>query len=984
MSRSSEQRMGMVGVGPRSIAQTFARGKAPTKYVAGLGRGAIGFTTRSDIGPARTPASAAQGGAPGQPFVPDFGQAPAGYVAGRGRGMGDLARLNGEGRGRGRGGGGADAVADTMDYTESNFDQFSGYEERLFGDTPYDEADQEADRVYEAVDEYMESSRKGRKTAHTLEEMKKLREDRPKISDQFADLKSKLSDMSQKDWEAIPDVGDYSLKHKQVKRKEIFTPMPDHVIESSRTDGQVGTMETSSGGALSSISGLAEARGKVLGLNLDRMSDNVSGQTVVDPKGYLTDLNSLKVNSDAEVGDIEKARLLLRSVTSTNPKHGPGWIAAARLEEYAGKLVAARKTIKQGCEICPDNEDVWLEASRLQTPDNAKSVLANAVRHLPGSVKIWLRASELEVELPKKRIVLRRALEFIPNSVKLWRTAIELEGVADARVMLARAVECVPHSVDMWLALARLETYENARRVLNEAREALPTEPAIWVTACKLEEAQGATAETLDRMVEKALASLRQYQVVSDREAWLKEAEAAESAGAPITCGAIVRATIQIGVEAEDRKRTWLDDAENCMNRGSIETARAILAYALTVFQSKKGVWMRAAALEKKHGTRQALEDLLMKAVRYCPKADLLWLMLAKERWLAGDVEAARATLQSAFKANPDKEEIWLAAIKLEWENREAQRARMLLAKARERAPTQKVWMKSALLEREEGQYKDALVLLDKALVLYPTFDKLYMMAAQICSEDLQNQRDKARTYYQQGLRNCPGSVHMWKLAAELEEIDVGANKARSMLELARLRNPKTPLLWLAAIRLERRTGESKAVENLMAKALQECPTSGLLWAEEILTAPRAQQKGKSVEALKRCDNDPHVITAVAQLFERDRKYAKARKWFTRAVTLDPDNGDAWAAYLAFELQQGTPEQATDVRTRCAAAEPSHGELWCSVSKRMENRRLSSEAILLKVVAEKFSNKDNKDSGKEASSANGGESRKRTAEEMDA
>ena len=43
--------------------------------------------------------------------------------------------------------------------------------------------------------------------------------------------------------------------------------------------------------------------------------------------------------SDAEIGDIKKARLLLKSVITTNPKHAPGWIAAARLEEVAGKLV---------------------------------------------------------------------------------------------------------------------------------------------------------------------------------------------------------------------------------------------------------------------------------------------------------------------------------------------------------------------------------------------------------------------------------------------------------------------------------------------------------------------------------------------------------------------------------------------------------------------------------------------------------------------
>ncbi|CAM9797127.1 unnamed protein product, partial [Heterosigma akashiwo] len=51
--------------------------------------------------------------------------------------------------------------------------------------------------------------------------------------------------------------------------------------------------------------------------------------------------------------------------------------------------------------------------------------------------------------------------------------------------------------------------------------------------------------------------------------------------------------------------------------------------------------------------------------------------------------------------------------------------------------------------------------------------------------------------------------------------------------------------------RLERRAG-TKLAENLAAKALQECPGSGLLWAEEIGAAPRPQRKARSVEALKR------------------------------------------------------------------------------------------------------------------------------------
>ena len=69
-------------------------------------------------------------------------------------------------------------------------------------------------------------------------------------------------------------------------------------------------------------------------------------------------------------------------MTNTNPKHAPGWIAAARLEEVTGKLQQARNIIVKACEVCPNNEDVWIEAARLQPPEMAKSIIAKAVRHL--------------------------------------------------------------------------------------------------------------------------------------------------------------------------------------------------------------------------------------------------------------------------------------------------------------------------------------------------------------------------------------------------------------------------------------------------------------------------------------------------------------------------------------------------------------------------------------------------------------------------
>lgn len=81
----------------------------------------------------------------------------------------------------------------------------------------------------------------------------------------------------------------------------------------------------------------------------------------------------------------------------------------------------------------------------------------------------------------------------------------------------------------------------------------------------------------------------------------------------------------------------------------------------------------------------------------------------------------------------PSIDQVWLAAVKLEWENNAFERARILLKKACDRAPTAKVWMKAALLERELKAPEAALKLIDTALPSYPTFSKLYMMAGQVC-----------------------------------------------------------------------------------------------------------------------------------------------------------------------------------------------------------------------------------------------------------
>jgi pre-mRNA-processing factor 6 len=207
-----------------------------------------------------------------------------------------------------------------------------------------------------------------------------------------------------------------------------------------------------------------------------------------------------------------------------------------------------------------------------------------------------------------------------------------------------------------------------------------------------------------------------------------------------------------------------------------------------------------------------------------------------------------------------------------------------------------------------------------------------------------------ARDTFSSGLKLNPKSVTLWILSSRLEESAGMNTKARAILERARLLNPKDAQLWCESVRLESRNGNTAMAKAQIAKALQECPTSGLLWAEAILSEPRPQRKSRSMDALKKCENDPIVLVTVARLFWSERKVDKARNWFGRAVKVNPDLGDSWAWWLKFEMMHGSEDQRNDVIEKCVAAEPLHGERWQEVSKSLDNVGKKTRDILQIVV----------------------------------
>lgn len=121
--------------------------------------------------------------------------------------------------------------------------------------------------------------------------MEKVRAERPKIQQQFADLKRGLSSVTDEEWESIPEVG--NLTRRSNKRRKGDDPnartwvVPDTVLVGDRSKTEyessleMGGVETPAGtldsgtldsGTLTNFVEIGQARDKILSLKLDQVS----------------------------------------------------------------------------------------------------------------------------------------------------------------------------------------------------------------------------------------------------------------------------------------------------------------------------------------------------------------------------------------------------------------------------------------------------------------------------------------------------------------------------------------------------------------------------------------------------------------------------------------------------------------------------------------------------------------------------------------
>jgi pre-mRNA-processing factor 6 len=876
----------------------------------------------------------------------DFGAPPPGYIAGRGRGAtGFASGVSREARGK------ADIEKET-DLGDSNYDKFAGYSESLFQSSTYDKEDDEADRIYDMIESRMES----RKRKHRGPEnhvMSAVEPIMPNLQAQFSEAKTELLRVSEEEWMQLPAAQE-RLKAKR-PQKEFLTNAPDRLLSGGPP------------GMPSSMMEVGVAKKAVLEVSLN----SVSGGMGVDAQEYLEAL-SAKQTAIADIAEVKKARLLFKSITKSDPTNPSGWIAAARLEEVSGDPEEAKSIVARGLGQCQNSEDLWLAAIRLElNPEKAKSLVANALKQMPRSITLWQTAVSMEPKPVMKIRVLQKALEMNPSSVVLWKSIVNLtQSRSEVLLLLGRAVECCPSSEELWLSFARLSEGQAAQKVLNDARKALPTSVGIWVCAAELAESMGADEPVIENIIIKAVESLAKNGLVKDKRSWLSTAlDCKEHRKVPRCIARVVmRGWILKSLESrtpKEVKHEVFSDFDFASEKSQI-VATAILKTAVmeTNLSARKGVWIKLLNFML-NSHQDGVNEIFQQAVDKCPHSEVLWLMFAKHLWAdQKDINSAQKVLENAMNAIEDSENIFIAAARIE-ETISIDSCRMLLAVARNRCPkSSRIWIKSAQLERQARNTDVAVNLCQDALgrVGLKASDAFKLCIIPVHALLEANRVEEAAGLAAKACESCPTKPAVWLVAADVAILQSDFNKARAILERGRIRHPQDENLWWKGVVVEELSHgkNSPAVKVFIARALQNCSTSGLLWSWAIDSEPAASRHPKCLDALKKCPNDGLVICAVARFFWIEKlQIDKARKWFQNAISSAGNQGQVWVDSLAFEVSLGDDnfalvEESVNEIAKKDGAMVNQGIEWNAFRKDLNNWHMQFPELVVRYSQKRY------------------------------
>lgn len=849
---------------------------------------------------------------------------PPGYVAGVGRGAVGFSTVKSTRN--------KNSQMEDTDDNENNANQDVNESGLLVSQSKRDEEDEEADRIFEEIENRLKSRRKH----NTV--IKVPTDDELSIKSRFSDLKRDLTSLTEEEWLLLPEAGDMTRRNKRLRILEqqlqrLYTA-PDLILAKG---ARIELNESMS----------KEEKEDFLTAQLDNIvaNKNENNSKVLEN----TILSSNGADMDAKFADLKKGRLILSSLRKTEPYRPSSWIQSTRLEEQAKNFNKARELILQGCKTIPGAEEVWIENVRINMNDieYAKAIVKEGLKYCKSSVNLWMKAIELEVEKKSKKRMIMRALEDLPRGDQLWKLLIDIEDDEDVvHKLLTKAIDLCPATWEFWIALVNLSTYEDAKKYLNRARKTFRGDVKVWIAACKLEEREN--PDIPEAKIRKLTDRAVNENPKVPRAEWFDIATKATEEGFLKTGREVVSSYLKsLSITTEE----LLVEAEAQARNSHLVIMNSITNYLVHLDLTDVNFWQRLMNTARMYLDKEKLLKYYSTAILKNPDSVLLYLMYAKDAWkVVNNVTKARDILHHA-DSRFDDDLIKFARIKLEFNTGNLDRAEFICQNIIEKEPKRNVkyWYKYIHILRCKGELSEKVLMLSsQALNLFPQNWKLHMQHVQICMEDMGNLKF-AREAAAISVKKCPDSTKLWITYSSIEEKLGVLIKARSILDIASLTIPNSVEIAVAHVELEKRQKNIKTAINLANKNLRQFPSNAYVWYQHLSLIPKMSlRKPEFVNALQKTDNSPEILLYLGVLFWRDGKFVKAKSWLDRSLNADSTNGATWAWLYTYWKRNGNDDNMSSFLNYFNAKfdDIKKGNTFKEVQKDPKNYRMPHRELL--------------------------------------
>lgn len=874
--------------------KAFLDQEPPPGYIAGVGRGATGFTTSADKGPVR--------------FESDFGN--------------EVEELEKNDSDAGTLALGANASVE----------------------------DEEADRIYEEIERRLQ--KRPKKTEAVASDGKvDIPTGNGVIQQQFVLLKSELATVSVDEWENLPEVGDLTRRNKRQRlldqQLQRTYAAPDMLIAATSSGfGGAGSTESTSG--LPALSQMPESSVKLA--DIEEWEQKTTALQGDIEKGRLVLSSLRKTNPHRADAWISSARLeeqaknftgarrLIMEGCAQVPHSESIWIESIRLHRSEGVKVC-KSIMNEALRLNTTSQSLWLHALDLENHSDIVSrrkILMKGLEFLPKNVQLWKELVEIETSDEDKVRLLQKATELCPTDWELLLSLINLSPYSEAKKALNAARKRLPSEPRVWLAALKLEEREN---------------PAVTLDKLKTMLAKG-MKELEKHDIVKSVDDWLMDAVVAEEEGFSNSARAVVSNSLDILQGDDKMAVLMEYVD--QYLQTYLQVA-NYMLQYVIDCFPTDVSCWSKLFNSLKksqtNDWSTLFEFHEKSialnpdeilfylmfakdkwvlkndvpSARQILEDASKRGL----SSEQLWVARIKLETRSGEMENAVKISKSALdELSNESARSWYKHIHI---------LRYCLSKKMDLVD------ESALLAMSSD-----------AITNHPECFKLYLQKSQILID--MDDKMSAREVLSVGTRNCPDSEEVWISLAQLDT-DLGAvARARSILDSALLQHPKSGPLWEAKIKLERDQKDMVTARQLVNKSLRIVPQLPGIWMQHLSMIPKmSHRKNVFLDALKLTSNSSRILTGIGFFFWVDGKFQKAKAWFERALNAEPSDGDAYAWNYCFASKHGDKNsvQKLEEQVESRFDDINNGDVWNAVAKNVTNLDKSATEIL-KLVADRL------------------------------